>query len=215
MTAHGKSQGMLFVVSAPSGAGKTSLIKELLAAASGLGVAVSHTTRARREGEADGVNYHFVSEVGFQEVADRGGFLEWACVYGHLYGTSVAAADLVLGAGKHLILEIDWQGAAPVRSRFPDARSIFIFPPSLQSLKDRLERRGQDDPATVARRMNAALEEISHWKEFDYLLVNDDFDTALAELTAVVQGDGEPFLREARALSLEPLIRELSSQEPL
>lgn len=201
--------GKLFVVSAPSGAGKTSLVRALLEAEPSMGVAVSHTTRAIRPEEEDGVNYHFVTRERFQKLADEGGFIEWANVFGNLYGTSIEAANRVLDQGKNLILEIDWQGAAQVRSKFPGTESIFIFPPSLESLRLRLEARGQDDAETVEQRINGAFEELSHWQEFDYLLVNDQFDDALLELASVVHGNGDALLRSHRGIQLAPLITEL------
>ena len=213
MTGKDVEPGSLYIVSAPSGAGKTSLVKALIDSTDDIGVAVSHTTRGRRPDEVDGVNYHFVDERGFRQMADDGEFLEWASVFGHLYGTSARAADRVLDAGMHLILEIDWQGAQQIRQRLHAARSIFIFPPSLAALQERLERRAQDDAATVARRMSAALEELSHWEEFDYLVVNDEFDAALRELRQIVAGAGEPFRRESRAPELAALIRDLIPAE--
>jgi guanylate kinase len=202
-------QGCLFVVSAPSGAGKTSLVRALIDTLPELGVAVSHTTRPQRPDETDGINYHFISIEAFRSQVARGDFLEHATVFDHLYGTSVSAANKVLEAGKHLVLEIDWQGAQQVRSRFPAARSVFIFPPSLKALRERLEGRAQDDPETVERRMNAAFEELSHWEEFDYLVVNDDFDMALNEMRQIVTGKGENFRKSARLEALNPLIRDL------
>lgn len=195
-----------FVIAAPSGAGKTSLVRRLLAAEAAMGVAVSHTTRALRPGEQDGINYHFVDREAFEKLAEQGGFLEWANVFGNLYGTSIAAAQRVLDEGKRLILEIDWQGAARIREQFPETRSIFIFPPSLTALHERLENRGQDDAQTVRRRMDAALQELSHWKEFDYLIVNDRFEEAVADLLAVVRGRGEALRGPERRKALRRLI---------
>ncbi|MBL6690051.1 MAG: guanylate kinase [Pseudomonadales bacterium] len=207
------SGGTLFVVSAPSGAGKTSLVRALLEAEPSMGVAVSHTTRTMRPEEQDGVNYHFVDTNTFKQLADRGGFIEWANVFGNLYGTSIDAANLVLDAGKNLILEIDWQGAAQVRQKFMGTQSIFIFPPSLAALRQRLEGRGQDDADTVQKRMDSAFQELSHWREFDYLIVNDDFDEALKQLTSVVNGQGNHLLKSERQAELKPLISELLPRE--
>ena len=145
-------------------------------------------------------------------MVDRGEFLEWATVFEHLYGTSTSAVNLILSQGKHLILEIDWQGAAQVRQKLPDTRSIFIFPPSLRALRDRLLNRAQDDVETVDKRMSAAFEELSHWHEFDYLIVNDQFDAALAELKAVVAGEGARYHRERQLEALGPLIEDLLPQ---
>lgn len=204
-----QEQGNLFVVSAPSGAGKTSLVNALTATLTDLGVAVSHTTRPQRPEETDGVNYHFVSTGAFEAMVENQAFIEWAHVFDHLYGTSINAANQVLEAGRHLVLEIDWQGAQQVRARFPSTQSIFIFPPSLKALRERLEGRAQDDRETVERRMDAALEELSHWQEFDYLVVNDDFDLALSELSQIVAGRGAEFSRDARRQALSPLIGDL------
>jgi guanylate kinase len=201
--------GQLFVISAPSGAGKTSLVRALMESSDTTGVAISHTTRARRPEETDGINYHFVPETEFTAMVERGEFLEWATVFGHLYGTSTNAANLVLDEGKHLILEIDWQGATQVRQKLSGTQSIFIFPPSLNALRDRLENRAQDDVATVDKRMSAAFEELSHWREFDYLIVNDQFDVALAELQAVVAGEGASYHRDKQLKALGPLIEDL------
>ena len=208
----GKNRGQLFVISAPSGAGKTSLVKELMKSSGLLEAAISHTTRMKRPGEVDGINYHFTSKNIFREMIGRGDFLEWAVVFEHLYGTSTAAADLVLSRGKNLILEIDWQGAAQVREKISQARSIFILPPSLEALRNRLERRAQDDKKTVNKRMAAAFEEISHWREFDYLIVNDDFDVTLKGLHALLHGKGAKFEKENQLEKLAPLIDNLLPQ---
>ena len=202
-------QGQLFVVSAPSGAGKTSLVKALIDADPTTDVSVSHTTRKQRPGEVDGVNYHFVDEHQFHDMLENDEFLEWATVFDHLYGTSIDAARLVLDTGKHVILEIDWQGAQQIRQKVSGTQTIFIFPPSLQALRDRLTARAQDDPATIERRTASALEELSHWSEFDYLIVNDDFDTAVSELRDIVAGQGDPFRRDVRQTELKSLVEEL------
>lgn len=207
-----ENRGQLFVISAPSGAGKTSLVRALMERSNTTGVAISHTTRTMRPEEADGINYHFVSVDEFTAMADRGDFLESATVFGHLYGTSSSAANLILQQGKHLILEIDWQGAAQVRQKLPGAQSIFIFPPSLNALRDRLERRAQDDRETVDKRMSAAFEELSHWEEFDYLIVNDQFATALAQLQLVVAGRGNDHHISTQIKALGPLIDGLLPQ---
>lgn len=178
--------GQLYIVSAPSGAGKTSLIKALLAEVPGLGVSVSHTTRAMRPGEVDGVNYHFVSPEVFERMAERGDFLEHALVFGNRYGTSRTGVAAQLAAGQDVVLEIDWQGARRIRELFPDAVSIFILPPSIDALRERLEQRAQDEAAVIQRRMAAAAQEISHQGEYDYRILNGEFDTALAELKGIV-----------------------------
>ena len=209
----------MFVVSAPSGAGKTSLLNVLLDAVAGMEVAVSHTTRPQRPHERNGVNYHFTDVDIFRRMIDDDEFLEWAKVFGaeHLYGTSIRAANQVLESGRNLILEIDWQGARQIRQKAPTTCSIFIFPPSLDALRERLTARGQDDDETVNTRMDAAFEEISHWEEFDYLIVNDSFDEALAELRRVVEGEvegeSEALRRENRMTELMPLIRGLLPQK--
>ena len=207
-----ENRGQLFVISAPSGAGKTSLVRALMERSNTTGVAISHTTRAMRPEEADGINYHFVSVDEFNAMADRGEFLESATVFEHLYGTSSSAVNLILRQGKHLILEIDWQGAAQVRQKLPGTQSIFIFPPSLNALRDRLENRAQDDVETVDKRMSAVFEELSHWQEFDYLIVNDQFDTALAQLQSVVAGQGSDHLINKQITALGPLINGLLPQ---
>ncbi|MAT92513.1 MAG: guanylate kinase [Halioglobus sp.] len=180
------SRGTLYTVSAPSGAGKTSLVNALVTGDDGLRVSVSHTTRPIRPGEEDGVNYHFVDEASFCAMLERAEFLEHARVFGNLYGTSGVWVDQQLDAGLDVILEIDWQGAAQVRRLMPDTCAIFILPPSRQALEQRLEGRGQDDAATIQRRMDQAVEEISHYVESDFLVVNEDFDRALADLRAII-----------------------------
>ena len=178
--------GRLFVISAPSGAGKTSLVKALVERSNNLAVSVSHTTRSMRPGEIDGVNYHFVSESAFTHLRDSEGFFEWAQVFDNYYGTSREGVEHQLAKGLDVILEIDWQGAAQVRAQHPAACSIFILPPSLEALTQRLTGRGQDDAETIERRMQQAVAEISHVKEADYVVVNDDFDVALAELRTII-----------------------------
>jgi guanylate kinase len=179
-------RGSLVIVSAPSGAGKTSLIKALLEAMDGITVSVSHTTRAPRPGEQNAVHYHFVDQNTFLAMQAQGQFLEHAKVFDNYYGTSKTALEDTLNQGLDVILEIDWQGARQVRQQFADTLSIFILPPSKQTLLQRLTGRGQDDEAVIARRMQEAVNEISHYSEFDYLVVNDDFDLALQQLSAIV-----------------------------
>lgn len=177
--------GTLYTISAPSGAGKTSLVKALLTPDDGqLCVSVSHTTRAMRPGEVDGVNYHFVSREQFLAMREAGTFLESAEVFGNLYGTSTTWVQSQLAEGRDVILEIDWQGASQVRQLIA-TRSIFILPPSLQALEERLNGRGQDDPLTIDRRMQQARDEISHYCDADYLIINEDFDAALDDLRAI------------------------------
>ncbi|MDO8860166.1 guanylate kinase [Haliea sp. E1-2-M8] len=178
--------GTLYTVSAPSGAGKTSLVNALIARCNHLRVSVSHTTRPQRPGEQDGVNYHFVDEAAFLSMLERAAFLEHARVFGNLYGTSQAWVEEQLAAGTDVILEIDWQGAEQVKRLLPATRAIFILPPSRQALEQRLTGRGQDDPAIIAARMAQAVEEMSHYIQSDFLVVNNDFEQALAELAAIV-----------------------------
>ena len=180
------SRGQLLIISAPSGAGKTSLIKALVDAEARIEVSVSHTTRPMRPGERDGINYHFVSETEFLSLRDAGAFFEWAEVFGNFYGTGIAQLEARLAEGADVILEIDWQGAQQVRRLLPDSAWAFILPPSVDALKARLQSRGQDNDDTIDVRMGAARSEISHWEEADYLIINDDFDTALTELRAIV-----------------------------
>lgn len=180
------SRGQLLIISAPSGAGKTSLIKALVEAEERIEVSVSHTTRPQRPGEQEGINYFFVSDSEFASLRDKGEFFEWAEVFGHFYGTGISQLETRLAQGADVILEIDWQGAQQVRGLVPDSAWAFILPPSIDSLKARLQSRGQDDDDTIEVRMAAAQAEISHWEEADYLIINEDFDVALAELRAVV-----------------------------
>ncbi len=179
--------GSLIVISAPSGAGKSSLIKALLAATPGLGVSVSHTTRPMRPGEVGGEHYHFVDADVFRSLVKADAFIEYAEVFGNYYGTAKSSLEGPLREGKDLILEIDWQGARQVRTAFPDALSIFILPPSIEALRHRLDSRSQDSGEIIERRMREAGAEIAHRHEFDYLVINDDFDTALAELGCLVK----------------------------
>ncbi|MFW6092342.1 MAG: guanylate kinase [Pseudomonadota bacterium] len=186
---HDTDYGMLLIVSAPSGAGKTSLVAALLEADPRLVVSVSHTTRPRRPREQDGVNYHFVSAERFGAMVESGEFLEHAEVFGNRYGTSSAAVDAERARGRDVILEIDFQGAAQIRSRYPEAVSIFILPPSAQALRNRLTERGEDDETVIRQRLDKARWEMSHYRDYDYLVVNDDFGDALRELACIVSAE--------------------------
>jgi guanylate kinase len=181
--------GLLLVVSAPSGAGKTSLVHALVERLPDLRCAVSHTTRPRRPGEEDGVHYHFTEPSRFEAMAAAGAFLEHATVFDHRYGTSRGEVEARWAAGQDVILEIDWQGARQVRSSHAAARSLFILPPSLAELERRLANRPGSTPEAVARRMRDAVAEMRHHDEYDYLLVNDDFATALEGLVSVVRAE--------------------------
>ncbi len=178
--------GSLFVISAPSGAGKTSLVHALLATNPQIDLSVSYTTRAPRDGEQDGTAYHFVSRETFLEMAGRGEFLESAEVYGNFYGTSQSWISQENAKDRDILLEIDWQGAAQVRRLFPECISIFILPPSIAALEQRLKGRGKDPDDVIARRMAAVREDVAHVAEFDYVIINDDLNEALKEFNAVV-----------------------------
>jgi guanylate kinase len=180
------SQGTLFVVSAPSGAGKTSLVKALRDSVDGFTVSVSHTTRAQRPGEQHGRDYFFVERSEFERMIEAGEFLEHARVFDNHYGTARSTVEAALEQGRDVLLEIDWQGARQVRALMPGCLSIFILPPSRKALQERLTTRGQDDHETIARRMRDAMSEMSHYGEYDYLVVNDDFEHALADLKSIV-----------------------------
>ena len=181
------TKGQLLIVSAPSGAGKTSLIKALMAQDKRVEVSVSHTTRPQRPGEVEGVNYFFISTEAFREMREAGAFFESAEVFGHFYGTSLTQLEARLSDGADVILEIDWQGAQQVRKLLPDSAWLFILPPSLEALESRLQARGQDAEDTIDIRMRAARDEMSHWDEADYLIINDQFDAALEALQALVR----------------------------
>jgi len=178
--------GTLYIISAPSGAGKTSLVNALAKTLDNVKVSISHTTRQKRPGETEGVNYHFVSPTEFQEMMENGGFLEYAQVFGNKYGTSGAWVEETLARDIDVVLEIDWQGAQQVRRIRPDALGIFILPPTRGALEKRLQNRGQDGDGVIAQRMEKSIEEISHYVEYQYIVINDDFDTALRELGTII-----------------------------
>jgi len=183
------THGLLFVVTAPSGAGKSSLIRALMAADAGVALSVSYTTRAPRPGEQNGREYHFVDPGTFAAMLERGEFLESAEVHGHRYGTSQRVIEQTRASGRDLVLEIDWQGAEQVRRLHPDAIGVFILPPSMAELERRLRARGQDAEAVIRRRMQNAAEEMAHAAEFKYAIINKDFDDALQDLKAVVRAE--------------------------
>ena len=186
MSSSNTHRGSLFIIAAPSGGGKTSLVNALLNNDPRLVLSISHTTRPARPGEIDGQHYHFVAEAVFEKMVNDGDFMEHARVFDHYYGTNRNSVALQLEQGLDVVLEIDWQGARQVRSAFPDCCLIFIIPPSLETLRERLTDRGQDSENVIQRRMREAQAEISHWGEFDQLVVNDKFDTALEELRAII-----------------------------
>lgn len=203
--------GNLFVISAPSGAGKTSLVHALLNINPQIDLSISYTTRSPRPGEQDGRDYHFVSRDTFVEMAGRGEFLESAEVYGNLYGTSQPWISQEIARGRDILLEIDWQGAAQVRRLFPECVSIFILPPSLEVLEQRLKGRGKDNEEVIARRMAAVREDVAHVAEFDYVIINDNLNEALRELNAVMLSAG---LKCARQLNRhQELINQLQNPE--
>jgi len=201
--------GNLFIVSAPSGAGKTSLVNALLSCNRQINLSVSYTTRQPRPGEVNGKDYHFVSRETFLSMAKNGDFLESAEVYGNLYGTSQSWIETETAKGRDILLEIDWQGAAQVRGKFPDCISIFILPPSLQALEDRLQGRKQDSAEVIARRIASAKEDIAHVAEFDYVIINDKLDEALQQLNAVTVAAG--LRRDRQLVCQQNLIHQLQN----
>ncbi len=204
-----KTPGSLYTVSAPSGAGKTSLVKALVEHCPNIGVSVSHTTREVRPGERDGVSYHFVTDTVFLDMLSRGEFLEHAQVFSHYYGTSQPWVEQQLADGQDVILEIDWQGAAQIKRQRPDAVSVFILPPSRQALLERLTQRGRDQDDIIQQRMNQAVDEISHYPEADFIVVNDDFDTALQQLVHLVEA--QRLRASAQVIRHQQLLTELLS----
>ncbi len=203
-------KGTLFVVSAPSGAGKTSIVRAALSRDPMLTVSVSFTTRPQRPTEENGRDYQFVAVSAFEQMLDRGEFLEHARVFGHHYGTSAPWVQSQLEAGRDVVLEIDWQGAQQVCRVMPECASVFILPPSRKALKDRLKARGEDQREVIDERLESAISEMSHWVEYDYLIVNDEFENALGQLLAIVTAHRQR--RESQQVALAPLLRGLLSE---
>ena len=199
-------RGRLYVVSAPSGAGKTSLVKALMEREPRIRFSVSYTTRKPRPNEVPGRDYHFVTTERFAEMVARGEFLEHAQVFDNSYGTGVHTVEEALANGEQLLLEIDWQGAAQVRARLPEARSIFILPPSRASLEQRLRARSTDTDAVIKRRLQDAAQDLTHWAEFDYVVINDRFETALADLQAIVED------RDGHLVAQRPEVERLAGE---
>jgi guanylate kinase len=190
-----KPRGSLFVVAAPSGTGKTSLVRALMTRMPTLRFSISYTTRSKRETEREGQDYFFVERAEFDRMIAAGEFLEHAGVYGNFYGTSRKQVEDLLAAGENVLLEIDWQGAQQIAHTMPERRSIFILPPSLEALEMRLRGRKTDSDEVIAGRLRESIADLSHWSEFDYVVVNDDFERASADLEAIVQGKGEHLTR--------------------
>ncbi|WP_338112763.1 guanylate kinase [Zooshikella ganghwensis] len=203
------TQGSLYIISAPSGAGKSSLVAALVKSVPQIRVSVSYTTRAKRPGEEDGVNYNFITQAEFQQMLADGAFLEHAEVFGNYYGTSEQWVNEQLASGTDIILEIDWQGAQQVRRLRPDALCIFIMPPSREALLERLKTRGQDNDEVIARRMAEAESEMAHFVEYDYLIINDEFSQALSELETIVKS--QRLKVDKQQLKHEQLLQKLLS----
>jgi len=197
-------RGQLFVIAAPSGAGKTSLVRALMQRQPALRFSISYTTRPRRASEQEGHDYFFVDKAKFERMIAEGAFLEHAQVFDNFYGTSRAQVESLLDAGSHVILEIDWQGAQQIRRAMPQCQSIFILPPSRAELERRLRTRATDSEAVIARRLRDSIADMSHWNEFDYVVINDEFEQATGDLEAIVNGAGER-LRRGRSELQTPI----------
>jgi guanylate kinase len=207
------TRGTLFVLAAPSGAGKTSLVKALLERLPGLQMSISHTTRSRRPTEKHGREYYFTTVPEFERLVANGQFLEHARVFDNLYGTGRVPVESRLAQGGDIVLEIDWQGARQVRAAMPDCVTIFILPPSREALEKRLRSRATDSPEVIARRLRDAVSDMSHWREFDYVVVNDDFEKAVADLVAIVSAHGERVPAEAGSVVTQPTVRGARARE--
>lgn len=205
-------RGRLFVISAPSGAGKTTLVKALLARDPALRLSVSHTTRKPRPQEVDGREYHFVSVPQFESLVARGAFLEHARVFDNYYGTSRETVERLLAAGTDVVLEIDWQGAQQVRAALPESVTIFVLPPSRRALEERLTKRRTDSAEIISRRLRDAVSDMAHFNEFDYVVVNDRFEQAVEDLESILAGRGGALRRDRAAL--HPLLAELLGTGP-
>jgi len=201
MASEKHARGRLFVIAAASGTGKTSLVKALMAREPRLAFSVSHTTRPKRPNEVEGQDYHFVDRATFERMIAAGEFLEHASVFDNLYGTGRAQVERALAAGRDLLVEIDWQGAQQLRTRLPEAIDVFILPPSREALEARLRARQTDDPAVIARRLRDSVTELSHWREFRYVIINDSFEDALADLERIVHGEGAALGRDRPGLA--------------
>ena len=206
---HIARRGLLFIISSPSGAGKTTLARRLLAADSGIEMSVSVTTRSPRPGECDGVDYHFVDREQFEQMKSRGELLEWARVFDNHYGTPRQPVEAAIGAGKDVLFDIDWQGAQQLSEKLKgDVALVFVLPPSGHVLEDRLKSRAQDSAETVARRMAAASSEISHWAEYDYVIVNTEIEKSVAAVHAILIAER---LKRDRLLGLSDFVRDMQS----
>jgi guanylate kinase len=198
-----QQRGQIFVITAPSGTGKTTIIRAIRESGIGVGYCVSHTTREPRHGEIPGKHYHFITRRDFESMVDAGQFIEWAHVYGHLYGTSYSSMESQLSSGKDILLDLDIQGSEAIKRRFPESLSIFILPPSIEALKERLKKRGANDTKDVDLRMKKAAEEIMGFGEYDFIVVNDDLEQAVHEIEAIILSE------RARTKRRYPLIRDL------
>ncbi len=202
-------RGLLYILSSPSGAGKTTLARRLIAADPGIAMSVSVTTRKPRPGETDGTDYHFTDHARFEAMKEQGDLLEWARVFDNTYGTPRAPVEAAIQAGKDVLFDIDWQGAQQLSEKMPgDVVRVFVLPPSGEALEQRLRTRAQDPPAVVTRRMAAAAAEISHWPEYDYVLINTDLDESVRAVTAILLAER---LKRERLLGLSAFVRQMQS----